>query len=374
MKLIVIDANAYWTEEIFRSCGQFADVLLVKPRDFRAHRKATGRWRSDAVARRVGERVWERRLSMPPGWLFGLWPWTGAVLARTARAFAVPEEMVLVLTFPQYRRIVERLRPRGSVYYNYDDYRDNWPRHRSRMPEWERALVARADATVCIAAHRAEVLRASLPDRAARIHHIPIGATPAFMAAEEALGQPTGNMPPVAGYVGALNYRFDFALVAETARLLPDVRFVLGGRVVEDGDGAWQEGLRAAQSRPNITFRGWVEHVRLPEVLGTFDVLLMPYARCHFNTNACPAKLWDYLGTGKPIVANEANPETLRWREHVYLGADAPAFAAAVRAALAESGCTRARARHDVARVHSWERLAERMRSVLQETCSEAFA
>jgi hypothetical protein len=42
-------------------------------------------------------------------------------------------------------------------------------------------------------------------------------------------------------------------------------------------------------------------------VLNSFDVLLMSYSECNFNTNACPAKLWDYLGTLLPIVANTAD-------------------------------------------------------------------
>jgi glycosyltransferase involved in cell wall biosynthesis len=390
MKLAVVDANAYWTEQLFRQCARFAEVLLLQPRDFRAHRSQAGTVRSDPAPRRIADRVWEQRLSLPPGWMVELWRWSQWRLARAVREFAAGEPLTLVLTFPQYRSLFTAVKPARSVYYNFDDYRDNWPRHRARVPHWEAQLVESADLTLCIAAHRVNVLREQHPARRGCIHHLPIGCTPQFMAqsgvgsqepevrsresavaASEAGSQKPeagGGRAPRAGYIGALNYRFDFALLADVAARLPGVMFELGGRVQEDGDAAWRAGLERTRQLPNVKFLGWVEHSKLGEHLAGFDVLLMPYSHCHFNTNACPAKLWDYLGTGKPIVANDANPETLMWREVIYVGETPGTFARAIGEALAEQGSELRERRLAIAREHTWEKLGERLERILAKS------
>lgn len=363
MSFAIVDANAYWTEQLFLPCGRASEVLLLKPRDFRAHRACTGSIRSDRAPRQVAPGVHELRLSMPPGWMFEAWPWVQRKIARAIRRFTGQRPLTLVITFPQYRSLFRTLQPTMAVYYNFDDYRDNWPRFRSRIPEWEAEAVELADRTICIADYRVRLLRERHPAKAPAIHHLPLGVTPEFMA--QGATPPKAGARPVAGYVGALNCRFDFSFIAAVASLLPEVDIVLGGRVQEDGDDAWRSGLAEASRRPNIKFLGWVDHARLPERLATFDVLLMAYSQCNFNTNACPAKLWDYLGMGKPIVANTANPETLLWRELIHIGATPAAYSEAVRAALGEKQIAPRERRLAVAKAHTWDKLSERLERIL---------
>lgn len=378
MKLTVIDANAFWTEQLFRQCGRFAEVLLLKPRELRAHRQIYGRWRGDVTPRLVGERVWEQTVSLPPGWMVEMWPWSQRRLSRVIHDFAGSDALTLVITYPQYRGLFSAVKPARTVYYNLDDYRDNWPRHRARVPHWEAETVEAADLTICIAAHRVRVLSEQQPAKSTRIHHLPLGCTPEFMAVPDDRRQtieggsshvPSSDLSPArrptAGYIGALNYRFDFGFLADVAARLPDVTFVLGGRVQEDGDAAWRAGLARARGQRNVKFLGWVDHAKLAEHLAGFDVLLMPYAHCNFNTNACPAKLWDYLGLGKPIVANDANPETLIWSQVVRVGATAEVFAAQVCDAFAEQGNALRERRLAIAHEHTWEKLAGRLERIL---------
>jgi hypothetical protein len=364
-KIVVVDANAFWTEQLFRECGRFADVLLLKPRDFRAHRAKYGTLRSDQSPREIRSGVWEQRISMLPGWMFWLWPLSERRLARTARQFAQSDPLILVITFPQYRGLFRAAAPARTVYYNLDDYRDNWPRFREAVPKWEAKTVDAADLTICIAGHRVRMLRDRHSQKAASVHHLPLGVTPEFMEPFLAKSQPRANSRRTAGYIGALNYRFDFAFLAEVARRMPEVTFTLGGSVGEDGDAAWRAGLADARKQPNITFLGWITHEKLPEHLAQFDVLLIPYSHCNFNTNACPAKLWDYFGTGKPIVANDTNPETLLWRGDVRIGATPAEFAHQVQDAIDERGAEKRERRLAIAKDHTWARLGERLEHVL---------
>lgn len=372
-RIVVLDANAYWTEQLFRECARFANVLLLKPHDFRAHWKHCGTMRSDSAPRVIGKRVWEQRLSMPPGWMIELWPWTQRRLAGVIRAFAGATPLVLVITYPQYRRLIPALQPALSVYYNLDDYRDNWPGRENEIPSWERELVELANNVVCISNHRASALRQQYPAKADHIHHIPIGCTPEFMTDSVRSPSPStlAALPrPLVGYIGALNWRFDYVLLAAVAQQLPDVTFALGGTppAETDGDSVWGEGLQRVRSLPNVHFLGWIDHTRLGEFLNGFDALFMSYSRCNFNTNACPAKLWDFLGTGKPIVANDANPETLLWREVIRIGETATAFAEKLRMALLHEPDGLRQRRLAIAQEHTWERLSDRMEEVLRVT------
>lgn len=373
MRIAVLDANAFWTEQLFRQCGHFAEVLLLKPRDFRAHRQLRGTWSSDSMPRQVIGRVWEQYFSMPPGWMFGLWPLACRKIQNAIRHFAGSEPLTLVLTYPQYRSLIPALKPARSVYYNLDDYRDNWPGRGAKVPRWEQDLVEMADITICIADHRARLLRNQHPAKTAKIFHLPIGCTPEFMAKpgerqKYSIPEVVLRIPGLRSlYVGALNWRFDYEFLAEAAERLAQVNFILGGKIptCHDGDSKWRRGLERAKRCPNVHFIGWIEHAHLGDYLNTVDLLFMCYSECQFNTNACPAKLWDYFGTGLPVVTNAANPETLLWRDVVHIGRTPDEFATAMRGVLIGERAGLRERRLQIAHDHRWEELAVRLQAML---------
>ena len=378
--MIVLDANAFWTEELFSSCARCADILLLKPRDFRAHYARHHRLRGDVSAKKIREGVWEQRFSMPPGWMFSLWPMSARVLAKHIRRFVSGAPFVLVVTYPQYRSLIPLLCPTLSIYYNLDDYADNWPNHADRMERWENETVATADLTICIAEHRAEQLRARVAAKAAQIYHLPLGATPRFMSEPGERVSPDPELlrripRPRVGHVGALNWRFDYEFLARVARELPQIQFVLGGKVPGDSDGApaWLEGLRRARELSNVHFIGWVEHDAIGKYLRAFDALFMCYSECRFNRNASPAKLWDYLGSARPVVANDRNPETLLWREVIRIGANPEAFAKAITDALAEQGDELSARRLEIACAHTWDKLSRRLEEIVLRSSARAL-
>jgi glycosyltransferase involved in cell wall biosynthesis len=215
-------------------------------------------------------------------------------------------------------------------------------------------------------------LRARVAGKAAHVHHLPLGSTPEFMSdtdgkASSDLMPLRGVSRPQAGYIGALNWRFDYHFLAQVAERLPQIQFVLGGKVPadSDGDANWLEGLRRARALPNVHFIGWVEHSAIGVYLRAFDVLFMCYSECRFNRNASPAKLWDYLGSARPVVANDRNPETLLWREVIRVGASPDAFAQAIGEALAEQGKELPERRLEIARAHNWEELSRRLEEII---------
>jgi len=371
MKIVVLDANFTWTQRLFSACGKSGEVLLLMPREIRSFYRENGRILGDSQPRHREHHVWDQRICFPPGWLFHLWPITERILARRVRSFIGRDESVLVACYPYYAGLAGRLRV-PFVYYSMDDYADYWPGRREETERRERAAVDQAAATICVSAHRQELLRgrSAHPER---VHYLSHGCSPELLVSKP-LKKPLDSPPgfpgaglrrPVAGYVGALNERFDFAYLHEIATRLPEVTFILGGEPPESGVVS-MESWRAyerCRSRANIHFIGRVERADLRALLQSFDVLLMIYARTDFNTSCSPAKFWEYLGTSLPIVANDAVPELRIHGDLLYLSQSPEEFSRNILTALT-SGMRGAERRLALAWDHTWDRQAERLLSL----------
>ena len=155
---------------------------------------------------------------------------------------------------------------------------------------------------------------------------------------------------PVIGYVGWLNdARLDHGLLEAVAQARPSVSLVfLGPR-----SSARPLGDRLPRAR-NVHVLPPVPYEALPGYLAAFDVCMLPNRLNAHTDGNDPLKLYDYLATGKPIVATRtAGTEGLE--EVVRLADDGAGFVEAVDAALGErSDALRAR-RQELAREHSWE-------------------
>lgn len=371
-KLAVLDANFYWTEQLFSACRDFADVLLLRPHDFRAFHKQYDRYFIDLKPQSISEGVWEQRICFPPGWFFHYWFLTRQLFAHLIRQFQGDSPLIFVFNYPYYYTLTKDLNA-YSIYYNIDDYRQYWLGRESQTPLVERHAVAQADLTLCVADYRASSLKQECPLQADRIAYLPHGCTQEFMveqplSAIKPLPQLQAYTRPIAGYIGALTYRFDFTYLAQVVEKLPDVTFVLGGYLPQPSDGSpeWWFGLEQVRRLPNVHFIGQVPHQRLGEYLQSFDVLLMPYSFCNFNLNACPTKLWDYMGTSIPVVANNVVPEVNQW-EHVLLIAQNPDdFAQKIRFALANP-TWKSLERLEIAKAHTWKLQAKKLQHLLEE-------
>lgn len=354
-RLIVFDANFAWTEKLFTACGASFEVLLVKPRELRSYRTENGRWRSDSTPRKLAEHVWEIRLCLPPGWLFHFWGLARRWLTHKVRFFLRPEaDTLLVLSYPHYLGLEDALGV-PFVYYAVDDYREYWPGRRTQTESRERKMAGLARAIFCTARRRQEDLQPfSAPG--APVVHLPhaseAGRTPP-MAREK-------KSAPRAGYIGALNDRFDFSLLAGVAARLPEVRFILGGKPPDREEltpEAWRS-FEHARQLPNVEFHGPIPPSEVVKLIDTFDVHLLIYTDNEFNRSASPMKLWEQLPTGQPIVANRAVPELHLYRDLILLADGAEDFAACLRRALIPDAAMAA-TRREFAAANTWEARAK---------------
>lgn len=373
-KLVVLDANFYWAEQLFSAYSDYADVLLLKPVDFRTFKRRYGRYSAVTNPHRIEAHVWEQRICCPPGWLFHYWPLTQQYFKRVIRKFQGKSSLTLVFSYPYYAALAKAL-DIYSIYYAIDDYQDYWPGRQTQTFEKEGHAVSVASLTLCTAKHRLHHFQKLYPDYTERMIHIPHGCSSQFLVDDvlktpkqmpEILKQSHSIKRPVAGYIGALNYRFDFGFLAIVAAKLPQITFVLGGKQPLEADGSsdWWKGVERCRALKNILFIGFVSHQLLGAYLQSFDVLMMVYSNCNFNTNACPTKLWDYMGTSLPIVANGAVPEVLLWQGVLHIAPTTQQYESAIREALVNP-TWKATERLEIAKANTWKDQARKLHSAV---------
>ena len=101
---------------------------------------------------------------------------------------------------------------------------------------------------------------------------------------------------PRAGFFGVLDERFDRDLVAELARLRPNIHFIFLGPIVKIDPAALPQAA-------NIHYLGGKDYAELPAYLGGWDVALLPFALNESTRFISPTKTPEYLAAGKPVVS-----------------------------------------------------------------------
>lgn len=101
---------------------------------------------------------------------------------------------------------------------------------------------------------------------------------------------------PRAGFFGVLDERFDHTLMAQVARLRPEIHFIFLGPVVKIDPAILPQAA-------NIHYLGGKSYGELPQYLAGWDVALIPFALNESTRYISPTKTPEYLAAGKPVVS-----------------------------------------------------------------------
>jgi len=378
LALAVADVGWFTSENLFRDMDrEHVAVFLLKCMDYvNGWRRGLYPWSADCRLRRRGKTSWERQLVLPSGWMkryprLGMMP-----IAHSIRSWwrLLPAEWSrgLVMHYPHYLYLRDKLRPDISLYYNVDDYSLYWPDRAEQIRELERETVRTADVTICVSRLRALELRDRVPQAAGRIHHVPHGAPASFLA-DRPLSVPADPpadlalLPrPYLGYIGSLEDRVDWELLDRLSREFRDASIVVLGRVRQPVAEPWWEACARFLSRPNVHVLGWRAQDLLSAYYQAFDAVLIPYRLDHpFNRACSPTKIMDAMGSGRPIVAT-AIPECRLHAERFHVVEDCDEFIQAVRQILDHgSDDGRAALRHAFAAANSCRDVGERILQLL---------
>jgi len=187
----------------------------------------------------------------------------------------------------------------------------------------------------------------------APVHLFPSGVEPEHYAAARAHRRPRER--PVAGYVGVIDERIDLDLVAGLAERLPGWDLQMVGPVFKVAP----EDLPRA---PNLQYPGIQPYEKLPEIMGGFDVALMPFALNDATRSISPTKTLEYLAADLPVVSTRVPDVGADFGAVVDLRDDAAGFAAACEHVLIGAAERRAKVR-PLLHVHHWDTIAARMQA-----------
>lgn len=232
--------------------------------------------------------------------------------------------------------------------------------------EIERRLLGRAD-LVFTSSRRLQADKSPLN---ANCHFVPNGAdTELFeraLDADTAVHPLVAGLPhPLIGFTGHLEERFDFALLAATARLRPDWHFALAGPVAPSRRQAAAE----LAELPNVHLLGLLPREELPALLKGLDAALIPFVQSAQTRAIYPLKLNEYLAAGKPVVLTPF--ADLREFSGLVAIAETPeAYVAAIAAELAGDSPERRASRVRMARTNTWAARAAQMGYLINQTLS----
>ena len=266
-----------------------------------------------------------------------------------------------VVPYPWFVQVVQGISSHRLIYYNLDDYALYNPRRKEKIDRQEADMVRRASLSLCLSQEQCDRLRSRFPARAEFIRHFPLGVVDSYLNPEPQ----NASVAATVGYVGNLIDRVDWLLVAEVARLLPDVEFqFVGGLDGFGGGGVWPDWQRerdVALALPNVRRIGPIPQDEVSAYYWNFGVTWIPYATDHaFNQAACPTKIMDGIASGRPVISTDL-PECRLYPEWITIVESAPAAAAeAIRRLLVDPPSSeRAHAQVAFARLHTWAERAK---------------
>ncbi len=184
--------------------------------------------------------------------------------------------------------------------------------------------------------------------------------------AAPAITRLAGLPRPRIGYVGALNEKLDFDLLAAVAQQRPDWQLVLVGALDLTGDPHKADGLKGL---PNVHWLGRVPVEQVPLVIDAMDVCLLPYEQSPWTAAIDSLKLYEYFACGKPVVATDVPAVHAPFAEGlVRIAADRSSFAAQVEAALQEpANATAVSQRRAAAAANTWDARVSQIEAILAD-------
>jgi len=230
---------------------------------------------------------------------------------------------ILVTTVPNACDYVGKCGESRVIYYCVDDFSE-WPGLEKKMvKKMEDELIEKSDRLVATSQKLFDRLSASGKPTYLLTHGVDIEFFQQSIAREHTLLD--GIPRPRVGYYGLFDDRSDHGLLAELAQRMPDVSFVITGRV---------ESYALPQKKiPNVYFTGSVLYGELPAIVKGWDVLILPYVMNDLTDAISPLKLKEYLASGKPVVSSPL-PEVLKLKEYVFIAKTAEEWEKSLRTNL----------------------------------------
>lgn len=168
---------------------------------------------------------------------------------------------------------------------------------------------------------------------------------------------------PIIGYFGNIERRMDYKLLEKVFDANPDKSFVFVGPINEDLlPQTWHKKL-------NVYLLGKVSFEEMPAILKGFDVAIIPFKKDEVSNTIFPLKLFEYLGSGTPVVSTNFNEDLKDFtKQTVNYCATADEFSNALNDAIVNESVIRKNERIKIAEENTWEKRAKEFSDLLENT------
>ncbi|WP_273844374.1 glycosyltransferase [Rubrobacter calidifluminis] len=272
-------------------------------------------------------------------------------LAENLRAVSGPSPIVIAY-LPTWTTLylASRLSPGLLVYDLCDDYAA-FPGTPPGVEESERELLGRSDLVLCTSEVLLQKARRVRPDAVLCGPAVDCGRFASLRRAE-----PVRRVRTVCFFGDIAAHRLDLGVLEEVVR--SGFVFRLIGRM----DRCSRRLLRI----PGIDYRGEVSYEELPRVLRGVDAFVLPYRSGRLTRAIFPAKTYECLATGLPVVASPL-PAFAGLEDAVYLARDPREFIGTLRSLGSLETLQKARRRISLAEENSWEARFSQIEGLLWE-------
>lgn len=161
---------------------------------------------------------------------------------------------------------------------------------------------------------------------------------------------------PIVGYYGVIDERIDLDLLQKTAKMTPDVSFVMVGPLCKISE-------TDLPKEKNIYYLGMKSYEELPAYLNYFDIAMMPFALNDATKYISPTKTLEYMSASKPIISTKIKDVVRDYSDCIMLVDTAEDFHNAL-----QNPNTRFQKRYnEILEKTSWDTTAEKMSTIIEK-------
>jgi glycosyltransferase involved in cell wall biosynthesis len=175
-----------------------------------------------------------------------------------------------------------------------------------------------------------------------------------FISSPSELPYKLNKTRPRLGYVGFITQRTDIKLLDYVARSRPGYDLIIAG---PQGENLNKYGTL---NLPNVTYEGPIPYNAVPKFLQAIDVCLIPHKDTLYSKSMSPLKLFQYLGSGKPIVST-AIAGVERWDGLISIASNYTDFVENIDTALKEDNKELSNKRVTAAKLETWDKRVEQI-------------
>lgn len=151
------------------------------------------------------------------------------------------------------------------------------------------------------------------------------------------------------GYIGNIERRIHYVWLVEIFSRHPEWQLIMVG----PKDESFIPG--EFMNLPNLHLLPPVPHEQLPNVLKGFDVAIIPFKKDNVSAQIYPLKLFEYMGSGKPVVTTDFNEEIMEpYKQWIYVGTSVEELERAIEVALTENDPRFSEERIKIASENDW--------------------